>query len=146
MKEIFLFILNILLLRFQSSLSKNLFILEVPLLICIWYVLNKGIFNGLIFSNFLGLVSDYVLGYPIGFYGFSLVLTSYITFFLYNNFYIISKYFLFILFLISHIINFILLFLLMKIFKISLVRDLFFSGLFSCFFGSIILIFLFKKK
>ncbi len=148
MKVIFLTVLNILIIRFQLSFYPNIMLLEVPLLISLYFFLNEKTkpSHGLFFSCFLGLISDFLYGYPLGLYGFSLTLTGYITYFLYNKLYIQSKIFLFLIFFLSHIINSSIFYFLIKIFNVSILRDYFISFFFSSVFDSLILSFIIKKR
>lgn len=148
MKVIFLIILNILIIRFQLSFYQNITLLEIPLVISLYFFLNEKTkpSQGLFFSCFIGLISDFLYGYPLGLYGFSLTLTAYVTYLLYNKLYIQTKIFLFLIFFLSHIINFSIFYFLIKIFNVSILRDYFISFLISSVFDSLILSFLIKKR
>lgn len=148
MKIILLIFLNILLVRAQITFLNDLIIIEIPLLITLWYFLNteNKPSYAIFFCTFIGLISDYLFGYPLGLYGFSLTFTNYITYHLYNKLYIQSRIFLFLLFLSSHIINSSIFYFLTKVFVINILRDLFFSSLISSILGSLILSFIIKKR
>lgn len=148
MRVVFLLFLNVLLIRFQIGFFNNFILLEVPLVLSLFYLFSKDVepSGGLFFSTFSGILSDFLYGYPIGLYGFSITFTSYITYHLYNKLYIQSKFFYFFIFFLSHSINTALFYLLLKIFHISVLRDLFLSFIISSLLGSLILTFLVKKR
>ncbi|MEJ5165672.1 MAG: rod shape-determining protein MreD [Thermoanaerobaculia bacterium] len=122
--------------------------MEVPLVLSLYYLLSKDTkpSAGLFFSTFSGLLSDYLYGYPIGLYGFSNTLTTYITYHLYNKLYIQSKLFYFFIFFLSHSINALFFYILIKLFHISILRNLLLSFIISSLLGAIILTVLLKKR
>lgn len=148
MKTILLIFLNILLIRTQIAFLNDFIIFEIPLLITLWYFLNteNKPSYAIFFCTFIGLLSDYLFGYPLGIYGFSLTFTNYITYHLYNKLYIQSRISLFSIFLFSHIINSSVFYFLTKVFAINILRDLFLSLLISSILGSLILSFIIKKR
>lgn len=148
MTTIFLFLLNILAIRLQLTFFHNIILFEVPLITSLWFFLNPQISpsQGLFFACFLGLVSDYSYGYPLGFYGFSLTLVGYITYHLYTKLYIQGKIFLFFIFLLSHFLNSLTLFFLVLAFHIQISREFLISSIISAFLGSILLSILIKKR
>lgn len=148
MRTIFLLLLNVLLVRFQVGFYYNLILIEVPLVLSLFYLFSKDVkaSSGLFFSTFAGILSDYLYGYPIGLYGFCTTFTTYITYHLYNKLYIQSKFFYFFIFFLSHLINTILFYILIKIFNISLLRDFLFSFILSSLLGSLFLTFAVKKR
>lgn len=148
MKIILLIVLNILLIRTQIIFLNNLIIFEIPLLITLWYFLNtqEKPSYGIFFSTFIGLISDYLFGYPLGLYGFSLTFTNYTIYHLYNKLYIRSRIILFFFFLLSHIINSSIFYFLTKVFAINILRDFFLSFLISSIAGSLLLSFIIKKR
>lgn len=148
MKIIFLLILNILLIRLQLSFFSNLIFLEIPLVISLWYILepdNKPSY-GIFFATFIGLISDYLFGYPLGLYGFSLTITCYIIYHIYKKLYIQSRIFLIFIFILAHLLNSSIFFILLKIFHIQILKDFFFSLIISSLLGSVILTFSIKRK
>jgi len=145
---VFLILLNVLAIRLQLTFSQNVIFFEAPVLISLWFFLSPQVkpSQGLFFAFFLGLISDYSYGYPLGIYGFSLTFVGYITYHLYNKIYIQLKIFLFFMFLLSHILNSFIFFFLIKIFNVQILRDFLISSIISSILGSIILSILIKKR
>ncbi len=146
MKVLILFLLSIIGIRIQLTFFQNFLIIDFPLLFSLLYTLKNKPSYGIFFSTFLGIVSDYTFGYPLGLYGFSLTFTSYLAFQVYKKLYIQSKFFLFLFFFTSHGLFNLVFFILTKFFNIYILRDIFLSFLISGFFNSIILTFVFGKK